>query len=101
MGVRRVATERCEARDDQRRRETRRRHSSLRTGCRHQTCRLALAGWTQIPLDELGVIWLRQGRAIEIEGEDAERVAACDSAGEVVGIGRVVGGTLQPVKVLV
>ncbi len=63
--------------------------------------RLALAGWTQIPLDELGVIWLRQGRAIEIEGEDAERVAACDSAGEVVGIGRVVGGTLQPVKVLV
>lgn len=63
--------------------------------------RLALAGWTQIPLDELGVAWLRQGRAVVVDGEDAERVAACDSAGEVVGIGRLVGGTLQPVKVLV
>lgn len=63
--------------------------------------RLALAGWTQIPLDELGVAWFRQGRAIAVEGADAERVAACDGAGEVIGIGRLVGGMLQPVKVLV
>lgn len=63
--------------------------------------RLALAGWTQIPLDDAGVVWFRQGRAIEVEGEDAERVAACDSAGEVIGIGKMAEGMLQPVKVLV
>lgn len=62
--------------------------------------RLALAGWKQVRLDENALPRFRNGQALTMEEEDAERVAVCDSAGEVSAIGRLVGGMLQPVKVL-
>ncbi len=64
--------------------------------------RWALQGWLQIPLPETSLRDIQQGRTVMVsEKSDVERVAICDSTGEVVALGNLSAGALRPTKVLV